>query len=72
MTLILDPVLEDCPSCGHDHSVKPHDVSAGDYSYAVPGHSDICDCGDEFVCVRCGGILDDLCERGRCDDPDRP
>ena len=67
--LTLEPRLLDCPSCGHDHSVKSRDVSEGDYTYAVPGHSDICDCGDELVCARCFGIPGDLCERERCDDP---
>ena len=32
--LTLEPRLLDCPSCGHDHSVKSRDVSEGDYPQA--------------------------------------
>lgn len=65
----------ECLNCYHDHSVRGGDRSRGDYTEAVPGHSDICDCPDsEYrpACPRCGGSPGDLCERGRCDDPRIP
>jgi hypothetical protein len=64
-----------CRDCGHVHAVKGRDRSYGDYTAAVPGHSDICNCDAKLpmVCKFCGTDQpDDLCDRGRCDDPRVP